>query len=563
MKEKIISLLSKQIKIPKQQIENLIEIPPNPRFGDYAFPCFVLSKKFKKNPNEIAKNLKQKLDKNLPREIDEIIVVGPYLNFFINKKIFAKNTIKEILKQKNKYGKLNIGKRKKALIEHTSINPNASPHVGRARNAILGDSITRILSFIGYNPETHYYVNDVSKQIAMLVLAEAENLPFEKMLKTYSKISKEVEKNPSKEKQVFELLNKFEKKDKETRQKFKKIVDTCINGQEKILENLGIKYDSFDYESKYLGKTKKILKKLEKTGRLFKDKHGRHILNQENTKLEKMMKSPVWVLTRGDRTGLYPLRDIAYTIDKLKIAKKNIIILGEDHKLYFLQLKQALNLLGFKSPEAIHYAFVLIQDSNLKKDKNNISKNKKMSTRKGNVILLEDFLKKAIHKASIEIKKRHTKGDPKKVAIAAVKYSILKNNANKQIIFNLNEALSFEGDTGPYLLYGYARASSIIKKSKKHITNKLKISLLKPNEIKLIKKLAKFPEIVENASQKYDPSLIANYSFQLVQIFNEFYHSCPVIGDKNENFRLVLVQSFKHVLKNSLNLLGIETLEEM
>jgi len=413
---------------------------------------------------------------------------------------------------------------------------------------------------MNFKPEVHYYVNDVSKQIAMLVLAKADKLKFKNLLKKYIEVSRKVEKSKKLETKVFEILNKLENKDKEISNKFKKITKIAVKGQEKILAELGIKYDHFDYESRYLGKTKEILNKLKKTKKLHKDKEGRFILDQKGTSVERMMKSPVLVLTRSDGTGLYPLRDIAYTIDKSKIAKKNIIILGEDQKLYFLQLKEALKVLGYESPESVHYSFILLRS----KGKTGKDRLKKMSTRKGDVVLLEDFLKEATTKAEKEINKRKTKGSPKIVGIGAVKYSILKNSPNKLILFNLDEALNFEGDTGPYLQYSYARASSILRKAKrKKGKQKFIIKNLHEKEIELIKKLSQFPEIVLKANNAYNPSLIANYSYQLAKIFNEFYQVCPVIGSEQESFRLSLVESFRYVLKNSLNLLGIDVLEKM
>lgn len=538
MKQAIINLLAKEVKLKKPEIESLIEVPPNSEFGDYAFPCFILAKKQKKNPIEIAANLKSKL--KLTKDIQKIEVKGPYLNFFINKKTLAVNILKNINKKPKKQNR-------KILIEHTSINPNASPHVGRIRNSLIGDSIKRILQYQGNKIKTHYYVNDVSKQVAILTLSKKIK-KFSDLLSEYIRLSKK----PDKDKQLFEILKKLEQGDKKTKAKFKKIVNIAVKGQKKILEDIDINFDYFDYESSYLKEQKKILQQLKKTKKLFKDKQGRQVLNQSNQGLEKKMKAPYLVLTRADNTGLYPLRDIAYTIYKMKKTKDNIIILGEDQKLYFEQLKIALKFLKQKAPKPVHYSFVLIQT---KKGKG------KMSTRKGNLVLFEDFINEAIKKAKKEIKKRKTKGDAKKVAIAAVKYAILKNSPDKNIIFNLEQALSFEGDTGPYLLYSYARASSILRKAKFKAGKK--ILDLKEQEINLIKKLSQFSEIAEKASLTLNPALIANYSFQLAQIFNEFYHFCPVIKSRQKSFRLSLVQAFRIVMKNSLSLLGVEVLEEM
>jgi len=545
-KEEIIKILSKEVKISKKEIESLIEVPPDSKLGDYAFPCFALARIYKKSPVEIAEEITGKLETNA--KIEKIYSAGPYINFLINKKKLAE----QIIKINESYG------RKKGkgwvLLEHTSVNPNASPHVGRTRNSIIGDSIKRLLEFTGNKVETHYYVNDVSKQIAILALVFTPKDKFEDLLKKYVEISNKIKENPELEKNVFELLHKFEHKDKKTTELFKKIVDTAIKGQKSIFSDMGIEFDYFDYESRYIESSKNILKELEKTGKLFKDDDGRLVLNQENTGLERSMKSPVLVLTRSDGTGLYPLRDLAYTIDKCKKGR-NILVLGEDQKLYFEQLKQALILLGKPYPEVVHYSFVLLKGIG------------KMASRRGDVVLLSDFLAEAIEKAKQEISKRKTKGDAKKIAVGAVKYANLRNENNKNITFDWQQALSFEGDSGPYLQYSYARASSILRKAKKPRKtkrhSKITIKSLEEQEIKLVKKIAEFPENVERAARQLNPSLIANYSLQLAQAFNEFYHSCPVIGNKQEQFRLGLVQAFTFSMKNSLYLLGIDVMEEM
>jgi len=547
MKEVIAKLLSKEVRIPQKKIINLIEIPPDSDFGDFSFPCFLIAKEKGANPREMADKIAEHI--KTPVEISQVQSMNGYVNFFVNKTIFAEKKLQEILKLKKKAGK------EKILIEHTSINPNASPHVGRIRNSIIGDSLKRILEFQGYKLETHYYVNDVSKQIAMMTLNCTGKEKFSQLLGKYKQIANKVSKDKKIEKKVFEVLNKFEAGDKTIVNKFKRIVDTAVAGQKKILSDFGINFDFFDYESKFMEQQKNILSDLKKTGKLFTDKEGRKVLDQKGMGLEKSMKCPVLVLTRNDGTGLYPLRDIAYTTEKSKKAKRNIIVLGEDQKLYFRQLASALKILNKKAPEAVHYSFVLIQKKEGKV---------KMSTRKGDVVLFEDFFREVHDKAKKEIKKRKTKGDPKKVAIGAIKYNIIRNSPNRNIVFNIEEALNFEGNTGPYLQYSYARASSIIKKAKKKV-GKIKIESLTKLELAFVKKLALFQKVVDSAEQNLNPSLIANYSFELAKIFNEFYHACPVIKsmESEKAFRIMLVEAFRKIMKDSLNLLGIEAMEEM
>ncbi|MFH1641635.1 MAG: arginine--tRNA ligase [Nanoarchaeota archaeon] len=544
-KDQIIRLLEKETGVKGLNLS----IPPDPALGDYAFPCFALAKQLKNDPIKIAADLSKKIKSPI---ISSIEVKGPYLNFFVNKTSLSSIILKEIINNQN-YGSTGIGRGKKIIVEHTSINPNASPHVGRARNALIGDSIVRILKFQDYDVKTHYFVNDIGKQIAMLVLGAGKSAKFEDLLNIYTQINKKISENPEIEKDVFELLNKLERNDKSIKARFKKIVGTCVKGQTMILSELSIKYDNFDYESDYLWskKTDEVLKKLEKTGKLFTDEEGRKVLDLEGFDLA--MKCPVLVLTRADGTSLYPLRDLAYHLDKK--TTENIIILGEDQKLYHQQIKAALTILNHIVPKAVHYSFVLLEDG-------------KMSTRKGTVVLLEDFMKEATEKAESEIKKRYGKIDKinaKKIAYGAIKYAILKVSSEKNVIFKWDQALSFEGDTGPYIQYAYARIFSILHKTRR-IDGNVDYSLLtSPEEIELIKLLGNFPDIVKSATLQLKPHLIANYLYALSSQFSLFYNACPVIKSeiKIKKARILLITCMKHVLKNGLSLLGIDVLDKM
>jgi arginyl-tRNA synthetase len=549
-REEIIKSLKKEVKT---DIE--LEVPPKPDMGDYAFPCFSLAKIYKKNPNEIANELSTKIKTN--KFITEIKAIGPYLNFFVNKDSLTEGTLIKILKEKDKYGSSNIGKNKKIILEHTSINPNASPHVGRARNALIGDALARVLRFQKYKVEVHYYVNDIGKQIAMLVLASKnkKNIKFNDLLKIYINIAKKVETNKDLEKNVLNLLYKLENGDKKIINEFKKIVNISVKGQIKILSGLGIKYDKFDYESSYLWskKTHEALKLLEKTGKFFFDKDNRFVLDEKGFELG--MKVPVLVLTRGDGTSLYPLRDIAYALDVAQ-KQKYIVVLGEDQKLYNEQINAALKILEKRTRKAIYYSFVLLDEG-------------KMSTRKGNIVLLEDFMLEALKKAGNELKQRYKKIDSKAAKIigyGALKYAILKVSPEKNVTFNWQQALNFEGETAPYIQYAYARISSIIKKYKKQLPKKADFSLLNSKEeIGLIKKLSAFPQIVEKTGNESRPNIVTNYAYELAKQFNEFYHIHNILKEKQDikNARLLLASCVRQTLKNSLNLLGIEVLDRM
>jgi arginyl-tRNA synthetase len=540
-------------KVVKGEIK--LEKPPKPEMGDYAFPCFGLAKEYKKNPIEIALQLATKVKKG--KNIEKIKAIGPYLNFFIKKGNLADEILPIISNLKGKYGSSRIGKDEKLTLEHTSINPNASPHLGRARNALIGDSLARVLRFAGYKVKVHYFINDIGKQIAMLVLAAKgrKDIVFKDLLRIYMDIAAKVEVDKAMEKKVFNLLFKLEKNDKKVISEFKRIVDISLKGQIKILSELGIKYDSFDYESEYLfsKKTAKTLKLLEKTGRFYFDKDNRFVLDEKGFGLG--MKVPVLVLTRGDGTSLYALRDISYALD-ISQKGRNILVLGEDQKLYSEQINSALKLLGMKTRDAIFYSFVLLEDG-------------KMSTRKGNVVLLEDFMLELHKKAVIELNNRYGKFDDdsaKAIGYSALKFGILKVSPEKNVTFNLEQALNFEGETGPYVQYAYARICSIVSKNDNTIPKTADFSCLDSEvENVIIRKLSDFPALVEKAAIELRPNILANYAYELAKQFNEFYHLHNILKaeENTKEARLILINCVRHTLKNSLSLLGIDVLEKM
>ena len=506
----------------------------------------------------IADDLKSKLSGL--EFIEKIESTNGYLNFFIKKAILFEDVITDILSMKDAYGSSKSGIGKRALVEHTSINPNASPHVGRARNALIGDSIVRLLRFEGYSVDVHYFVNDIGKQIAMLLLGamDKESVSFEDLLGIYIGINNKAKENPGLEKEVFDLLYRLDNGDEKIRGMFRRLVNICIDGQTAILGELGIKYNTFDYESDYIysNTTGKLLEEFKKTGKLEEDAEGRLVLNQAEYELP--MKAPYLVLTRKDKTSLYPLRDIAYTIDKVKAnADVNIIVLGEDQKLYFRQICSALDILGYKSPSSVHYSFVLLSEG-------------KMATRKGNVVLLEDFMKEAVSKASGEMEKRHGRADvhtAKAIGYGAVKYAILRASNDKNVVFDWESALSFEGDSGPYLQYSLARINSIFRNYGRALPEKVDFSRLQnDHEIALILELANFPVTVKIALKELSPHVIANYVYGLTKKFSIFYHCHSVLNADNETLktaRLALIAAVRQVILNCFGLLGIEPVEEM
>jgi arginyl-tRNA synthetase len=335
---------------------------------------------------------------------------------------------------------------------------------------------------------------------------------------------------------------------------FRSLLYICIKGQTEILKKLNINYDYFDYESDYIfgNRLNDIIEDLRDTQNLFEDDEGRYVLNFENENLSYL------VLTRADKTSLYPLRDIAYTIDKSKgNYNRNVIILGEDQKTYFQQIKQTVSLLGYQAPEFVHYSFVLLTDG-------------KMSTRNGKVVLLEDFMKEAIIKANYEINKRERTTDEstiESIAYGALKYAILKVSNDKNVTFDWETALNFEGESAPYIQYSYARICSIFKNYGKELPSHIDFSLLDTNEeFELAKEISNFPDIINRTASELSMHILANYLFELTKKFSKFYHEHSVLNAETNELkesRLILIYTVKIVLENGLKILGINPIEEM
>ena len=559
MRSEVIKLLEKQTKLSKQELESLIEIPPSDDLGDYAFPCFSLAKIFKKHPIEISKQLAKEIKPT--KEIEKIISAGPYLNFFTNKKILAENTISSVLAQKEKYGKNNSNKNK-LMIEFSQPNTHKAFHVGHIRGTSLGESIARIAEANGNKVVRANYSGDTGMHIAKWIWCYQKFHKNEKLQDAESWIAsiyvdavKRLEGNEELESEVAEINKKLdESKDKALIDLWKKTRQLSIKSWEKIYKELNTKFDVHYFESEMEKPAKEISNSLVQEG-IAEINDKATIINLEKYNLS------VWVLLRSDGTVLYSAKDLALAVKKFKDYKldQSLILLGHAQKLHSLQLIKTLELMKFqnaKDYEAMTFAEVRLPTG-------------KMSSRTGENILYSDFIKELKSYASKEIKSRSPKVSEKEIeqraltiAIAAIKYSMLKQDANKTLTFIKEDALNFDGNTGPYLLYSYARAKSILRKISKKISSK-KISELKTQEIKLVKQLASFPEITKQSFQNKNPALIANYSYDLAKLFNEFYHACPVINSENEKFRIQLTEAFAQTLKNSLNLLGINTLEEM
>jgi len=562
MKKAVVKVLKKALKekgidMKGIEIEDLLEIPPNPELGDYSFPCFSLAEKLKDNPSQVAIELREKIGDAPATDFEDVQTKGPYLNFFMNRKSLARQVVWGAILKRKDYGQSKIGKGKKVVVEFSSPNIARSFGIGHLRSTIIGNSLANIFEFQGFKVIRINYPGDWGTQFGRLILGyekfgnekKLEKNPIKHLMEVYVKVNKkQYEEGARKE------FKKLEEGDKKSLMLWKLFKNLSLEEFEKIYKLFGIKFDSVEGESHYNKKTQKTIQEL-KEKKLLKKSEGAHIVNLKKYDLG------VSLIKKSDGATLYATRDLAAAIERYKKYKfeKMIYEVGQEQKLYFKQLFKILELMGYdwaKNCEHVYHGHYLDKDG------------KRFRTRKGKTVFIGDILNETIAVAEKEIKKREPKIFKKqlkeraiKIAIAAIFYGDLKNNHKNNIIFNIKKFVSFEGNTGPYILYSYARASSIMKKAGEQ--KKFKVYDLEPKETELVKKLSQFPEVILNAYRSLNPSIIANYSYQLAQIFNEFYHACKVIGSEQESFRLALVQSFRQVLKNSLKLLGIDTIEEM
>ncbi len=562
MKEMIVKILKKSlkelgVKLDESEIEKYLEIPPSLEMGDYSFPCFFLSKILKDPPHEIAIELRAKIANAPVLDFEDVQTVGGYVNFFLDRKELARRAVWDVLTKKKKYGKLDWGKRKKVIVEFS--NPNiAKPFgIGHLRSTILGNSISNIYEFVGYKPIKINYLGDWGTQFGKLLFGynkfgDEEKLklnPTKHLLEVYVKANKDEYL-----KQGQNWFKKLEDRDKKAIMLWRAFRELSLGEFNRVYKTLGIEFDEVSGESFSVKQADNILKELEKK-KLLKKSEGALVVDLKEYNLG------VCMMKKSDEGTTYALRDLAAAVERYKKYgfSKMIYEVGNEQELHFKQIFKVLELMGYKwAKNCVHVDHGLYLDSD----------GKKFSTRKGKTIFLENIVNDTIALAKKEIEKRGSKISKEdlderslKIAIAAIFYGDLKNNRRHNVVFNLKKFISFEGNTGPYILYSYARASSILRKTKN--IDKFEILDLEDKEIELVKRILQFPEAVFQAYASMNPSIIANYSYQLSKSFSEFYHACPVIGSEQEAFRLALTEAFRQVLRNAFSLLGIKLLEEM
>ncbi|PIH05962.1 arginine--tRNA ligase [Clostridium combesii] len=542
-------------------IEKLIEIPPKKEMGDYAFPCFQLAKTFRKAPNLIAEELKEKINKE---GFEKVVTVGPYLNFFVDKTVLIKDVLEKVLSEKEKYGSSKIGEGKNVVVEYSSPNIAKPFHIGHLFTTAIGNALYKILSFEGYNCIGINHLGDWGTQFGKLISAyrrwvdeEAlEKDAIGELLRIYVKFHEEAEKDPELEKEARLNFKRLEDGSEEETELWNRFKDLSLKEFNKVYDMLGIKFDSLAGESFYSDKMDAVVQEIDDKG-LLVDSNGAKVVMLDEYNM------PPCMIKKSDGATIYATRDLAAAIYRKKTYDfhKCIYVVGTPQALHFKQVFTTLKLMGHDwADDCKHVGFGLVKLAN-----------KKLSTRNGDVVFLEDLLNQSVEETLKIINEKNpnlkNKEDvAKKLGIGAVVFTYLKNNRERDIVFDWKEILSFDGETGPYVEYSYARGKSILRKAGE-LTGEADYSKLSSKEeFELAKLLGGFNDAIMNAIDKLEPAMVTRYIIEVAKAFNKFYNAHGILNAEDNDVKLArikLVEATCQVIKNALNLLGIDVVEEM
>jgi arginyl-tRNA synthetase len=561
MKKLIIEILHKELSdlLDVEEIKKLIETPPNDEMGDFALPCFVLAKKLRKSPKIIAEDIADKL--GTKEQFAKVEAVSGYLNIFVDRKWIVEQVLSDSLKEE--FGK--GSESTKTVVEYCSPNTNKPLHLGHLRNMAIGESVSRILKYAGNDVKKTCIFNDRGVHICKSMLSykdfgngttpEKENIKSDHFVGDYYvKFAQQAKVDSGYETKALQMLEEWEAGNEEVVELWKKMNGWAFNGFAESFKLFGTEFDKEYYESQIFRNGKEIILDGLERGIFQKREDGAVIADLEEHGLGEK------VLLRSNGTSVYIVQDVflAYLKSQDFEYDKSIYVVGNEQEYHFKVLKKILQMNGAEYADGIEhlsYGMVELPEG-------------KMKSREGTVVDADDLIKNTADLAGEEIVKRNPEMDKEEVdkrsliiSLAAIKYQLLKTETAKNMIFNPKEAIRFEGDTGPYLLYSYARSSSILRKA--DIELDLTPWDANLSEARLIKKIAQFTELQHNTAKRLMPSMMAGYAFELCQIFNQFFHECPVLRSENPGQRLALVAAFRNTIGIVLNLLGIEKLEEM
>lgn len=548
--------------LPQLDIEtiySLLEKPKSSEMGDIAFPAFSLAKVERKAPQAIAKDIVEKLDTT---GFEKVVATGPYVNFFLDKDAISHQVLTDVIAEKDQYGQLNIGQGRNVTIDMSSPNIAKPFSVGHLRSTVIGDALANIHGKLGFNPIRINHLGDWGKQFGMLIVAyklwgdktAVEADPISELLKLYVRINAEAEEKPELDEEARQWFKKLEEGDQEALELWQWFRDESLVEFNRIYEKLDVHFDSFNGEAFYNDKMDEGIQILEEKG-LLQESKGAQIVDLESYNL------PPALIRKTDGATLYITRDIATAMYRKRTYDfvKSIYVVGQEQINHFKQLKAVLKEMGFDwSDDMTHVTFGLVT-----KDK------KKLSTRKGNIILLEPTLDEAILRALSQIEAKNPNLENKEevahaVGVGAVKFFDLKTDRDNGYDFDLEAMVSFEGETGPYVQYAYARIQSILRKANFVPSTENNYKLADAESWEIIKHIQNFSIVVERAGDKFDPSLIAKYAINLAQSFNKYYAHTRILDESPErDSRLALAYATGVVLKEALRLLGVKAPEKM
>ncbi len=547
----------------REEIEKAVEIPPEQKLGDLAFPCFILAKTLRKAPPIIAKELAEKFSGD--DNIQKAEAVGGYLNFFYNRAKFTENVVCEVMEKGADYGKSDMGNGKTVLVEYSSPNIAKPFHIGHLFSTAVGNSLEKIYSMLGYKTVKLNHLGDWGTQFGKLICAYKmwgddaviEKDPINELLKIYVKFHEEAEKNPALEDEAREYFRLLEEGDAEATALWQHFRDLSLVEFKRVYDMLGITFDSYAGESFYSDKMPEVVEIL-KEKNLLTESNGAQVVDLSELNV------PPCIILKSDGATIYATRDIAAALYRHRTYDfyKNIYVVGIPQSLHFQQIFAVMKKAGWDwADNCEHVGFGLVKFPD-----------KKLSTRHGDVVLLEDVLNEAISKTMDII----TASSPdmenkdevaKKIGIGAILYAFLKNSREKDIVFSWDSMLDFEGESAPYVQYSYARGKSILRRAGED-SGEIDFSLITSDEeYALVSKINAFNDAVKDAAEKNEPFYVNRYVTNLARQFNKFYSTCPILRDdvasEVRKARLALVSATCEVIKSALGLLGIETVESM
>ena len=559
-KQLIASELAKVIdSLDQSAISNLLEQPKSSDLGDIAFPAFSLAKVERKAPQAIAADIAEKIN---PSHFEKVVATGPYVNFFLNKAKISDQVIKEVIKEGADYGQQNEGNGGNITIDLSSPNIAKPFSVGHLRSTVIGDALSNIFRKMGYNTIKINHLGDWGKQFGLLMVAykkwgnkeAVEANPIDELLQLYVRINAEIENDPALDNEGRLWFKKLEDGDPEATELWQWFRDESLVEFNRIYELLSVEFDSLNGEAFYNDKMDEAVKILEDKG-LLKESKGASIVDLDDVNL------PPAMIKKSDGATLYITRDIATAMYRARTYNfvKNVYVVGQEQSNHFRQLKAVLKKMGFDwSDDMIHVDFGLV------------TKNRqKLSTRKGNIILLEPTLQEAISRAKAQIEEKNPNLENKEavahaVGVGAVKFYDLKTDRRNGYDFDLEAMVSFEGETGPYVQYAYARIQSILRKADFKPSLDANYNLNDAESWEIIKLIQDFARVVKRASDNFEPSLIAKYAISLAQAFNKYYAHTRILDESPErDSRLALSYTTAVVLKEALRMLGVEAPEKM